>query len=71
MTVFGRAYIDPDTRDMAGSTLLYRYPSIEEAWRRIKADPYWTSGVWDQGKVEVKELPGMEGDDHLRVAKDL
>lgn len=48
---------------MAGSLMLLRFPSLEDAWNRIKSDIYWTAGVWDKEKSTVKELLNAPGDD--------
>lgn len=45
--------------------MIYRYPNLEAAWDRIKSDPYWNEGVWDQEKVDVRELLPGEGDDTM------
>lgn len=52
---------------MAGSVMIYRYPTIEEAWARIKADKYWTGGVWDKEKVDVREIIGAPVDETIKV----
>lgn len=52
---------------MAGSCMIYRYPSLEAAWARIKEDAYWTGGVWDKDKVVVKEIIGADGDDVVKL----
>jgi hypothetical protein len=36
--------------------MLYRFDTIEQAWARLKADPFWTEGVWDRTKTIVREL---------------
>lgn len=33
-----------------------RQPSLEDMWRRIKDDIYWTAGVWDREKCQVGEF---------------
>jgi hypothetical protein len=53
---------------MKGSVMLYRYPTIEQAWTRIKADPYWTGDVWDKERVVVRELLEGSTDETLRIA---
>ncbi|TXT04830.1 hypothetical protein VHUM_04098 [Vanrija humicola] len=52
---------------MAGSVMIYRYPTLEAVWERIKGDAYWTQGVWDRERVVVREIIGAEGDDALRL----
>lgn len=41
---------------MEGSVMIIRAASLEEAWKRIWDDIYWTSGVWDQEKTFVREF---------------
>ena len=66
--VLGRAFFRPETgRDMAGSAMIYRYDTLEEAWARLKSDTYWKNGVWDKEKCQILELAGMEGDDRLAL----
>nr|XP_018264237.1 uncharacterized protein I303_04119 [Kwoniella dejecticola CBS 10117]OBR86395.1 hypothetical protein I303_04119 [Kwoniella dejecticola CBS 10117] len=56
--------ISPYTR---GSTMIYRYPSIDLAWQRLRNDPYWLQDVWDREKVMLYELaPGPE-DETLKM----
>lgn len=47
--------------------MLLRQPSLEAAWARIKADKYWTGGVWDQDKVVVRELIGAPVDETIKI----
>jgi hypothetical protein len=55
---------------MGGSVLLLRYPSLADAWARVKQDVYWTAGVWDPERTVVEQfcepppagtVPGVEG----------
>lgn len=76
-TVFGRGFVSASSsgpehnplnattpnRGMAGSLMILRFPSLAEAWERIKGDAYWTEGVWDKERVEVRELLSVEGDE--------
>lgn len=55
---------------MAGSVMIYRYPTIEACWDRIKGDAYWTEGVWDRERVVVREIIGAEGDDLLKLVQE-
>ena len=41
---------------MAGSVLVFRATSLDEAWKRVKDDVYWTEGVWDAEKCVVEEF---------------
>jgi len=41
---------------MGGSVLLLRYPSLEDAWARVKRDVYWTAGVWDPDRTVVEQF---------------
>lgn len=69
MTVFGLGYlppahsplfshpsIPPGKQPMAGSFMIMRQNNMEDMWKRIKEDVYWTEGVWDQGKLEIGEF---------------
>lgn len=66
---FGRGYLpsansplwtSPDlpagAKPIAGSLMIFRMNTIEEVWTRIKDDVYWTQGIWDKEKVDVKEF---------------
>ncbi|BEI82497.1 hypothetical protein CcaverHIS002_0303650 [Cutaneotrichosporon cavernicola] len=78
-SVFGRAFLDDSvaTKEagkpadqlpgMAGSVMILRFPTIDEAWARIKADKYWTAGVWDKEKVVVREIIGAPVDDTIKI----
>ncbi|RSH85295.1 hypothetical protein EHS25_005102 [Saitozyma podzolica] len=52
------AVLPEGTPNIAGSFMIYRFDSIEECWARLKADVYWTAGVWDKERMEVEELIG-------------
>jgi hypothetical protein len=41
---------------MGGSVMMLRYASLEEAWDRVKADVYYTAGVWDPERVFVSQI---------------
>ncbi|WRT64441.1 uncharacterized protein IL334_001373 [Kwoniella shivajii] len=58
-------HLSPATR---GSTMIYRYATLEEAWKRLKSDPYWVQGVWDKGKVTINELAYGPSDETLKMA---
>ncbi|KLT44165.1 hypothetical protein CC85DRAFT_229877, partial [Cutaneotrichosporon oleaginosum] len=47
------AVLPPNVQPMGGSVLMLRYPSLEEAWARVKEDVYYTAGVWDPERVFV------------------
>ncbi|RSH77473.1 uncharacterized protein EHS24_003445 [Apiotrichum porosum] len=79
-SVFGRAFLSNEVsthtagsphadqpKGMAGSVMIYRYPTLEDAWARIKADKYWTGGVWDKEKVTVEEIIGNPIDETIKV----
>lgn len=36
--------------------MIFRMNTIEEVWARIKDDAYWTQGIWDKEKGDVKEF---------------
>ncbi|KAL1408495.1 hypothetical protein Q8F55_005307 [Vanrija albida] len=64
----GERHADYDqVKDLDGSVLLLRYGTIEEAWARVKADPYWTGNVWDKEKVVVRELIAQPTDAGLKM----
>ncbi|WWD09721.1 hypothetical protein V865_007849 [Kwoniella europaea PYCC6329] len=50
-----------------GSTMIYRYQTIEQAWSRLRADPYWIEGVWDKDRTTIHELAPGPNDDTIRV----
>ncbi|GFZ48085.1 hypothetical protein JCM24511_05833 [Saitozyma sp. JCM 24511] len=52
------AVLPEGTPNIAGSFMIYRFDTIEECWARLKADVYWTAGVWDKERMEVEELIG-------------
>jgi uncharacterized protein YciI len=41
---------------MAGSLMIVRAKSLDEAWERVRSDVYYTEGVWDRGRVVVEEF---------------
>ncbi|KAL7422876.1 hypothetical protein Q5752_002173 [Cryptotrichosporon argae] len=47
--------LPPGTPNIGGSLSVYKMPSREAVWERIKADVYWTAGVWDKDRVFVEE----------------
>ncbi|WVF69059.1 hypothetical protein IAT40_003833 [Kwoniella sp. CBS 6097] len=53
----------PNKQPMAGSIMFFRYPSLEDTWKRVKEDVYWTEGVWDREKVQVGEFLRVPSDD--------
>jgi len=82
--VFGRAFVDDKNSHhrsqptltpaeqhdgMAGSVMIYRYPTIEDCWDRIKGDAYYTEDVWDKERIVVREIIGAEGDDLLTLVQ--
>ncbi|GMK57188.1 hypothetical protein CspeluHIS016_0400220 [Cutaneotrichosporon spelunceum] len=50
------AVLPPNVQPMAGSVLMLRFPSLQEAWARVKADVYWTAGVWDHERAVVVQM---------------
>jgi hypothetical protein len=44
------------TPRIAGSFMVYTFDSLEECWKRIKSDIYYTSGVWDKENLRVEQL---------------
>ncbi|WVQ84262.1 hypothetical protein IAT38_006414 [Cryptococcus sp. DSM 104549] len=55
--------LPPGGQPMAGSILVMRAPSLDDMWKRVKEDVYWTAGVWDHDKVTVGEFVKVPGDD--------
>jgi len=51
--VLGGAILDQDG-NMAGSGMVLRADSEEEAWKVIKNDEYWKNNVWEKEKVIVR-----------------
>lgn len=43
-------------KPIAGSLMIFRMNTIDEVWERIKDDVYWTEGIWDKEKGDVKEF---------------
>ncbi|TXT13592.1 hypothetical protein VHUM_00959 [Vanrija humicola] len=79
-SVFGRAYLSDNVATheagkpaadqipgMAGSFMVLRFPTLEACWERIKADKYWTAGVWDKEKLRVHEIIGAPVDETIKV----
>ncbi|KAL7420447.1 hypothetical protein Q5752_004397 [Cryptotrichosporon argae] len=64
MRTYPPAVLPPGTQPMAGSVMLLRAASLDAAWARLRRDPYWTAGVWDDTRVFVEEFvdppPGVE-----------
>lgn len=63
---------------MAGSVMMLRYDTLEEAWERVKWDVYWTAGVWDHDRLVLEQLceppaagtvPGVEDAAGVTVGK--
>jgi hypothetical protein len=54
--LFAHSAVPPGKQPMAGSFMLMRQASLEEMWARIRADVYWTEGVWDREKCQVGEF---------------
>ncbi|AAW47071.1 hypothetical protein CNN00560 [Cryptococcus deneoformans JEC21] len=50
------ADLPPGAKPIAGSLMIFRMNTIEEVWARIKDDVYWTEGIWDKEKGDVKEF---------------
>lgn len=36
------------------------FARFNQVWARVKADPYWTGGVWDKENVQVLPYMGFE-----------
>lgn len=62
--------VDPSELNpgIKGSVMIYRFPTIEAAWARLKADVYWMDNVWDKEKVTVHEFAEGPTDDTMRIA---
>ena len=42
--------------NIAGSSMIYVMPSLDDVWKRLKEDVYWTAGIWDKERLIVEEL---------------
>jgi len=42
--------------NIAGSFSIYVMPTLEDVWKRLKEDVYWTADIWDKDRVIVEEL---------------
>lgn len=47
-----------DKPNIAGSYMIYQYDTLEQCLERLKADVYYTAGVWDKERMQVEELLG-------------
>lgn len=50
------AELPEGTPRIAGSFMIYKLDTLDECWARLKADVYWTAGVWDKERMQVEEL---------------
>ena len=50
------AVLPEGTPRIAGSFMVYVFPSLEDCWARIKEDVYWTEGVWDKERLFIEQL---------------
>ncbi|KAL1741190.1 hypothetical protein HDZ31DRAFT_84977 [Schizophyllum fasciatum] len=50
------APLPADVPRIAGSFMVYTFPTLEDCWTRIKEDVYWTERVWDKEKLFVEQL---------------
>ncbi|EIW69896.1 hypothetical protein M231_00930 [Tremella mesenterica] len=41
---------------IAGSLMVYIFPTLEDCWARVKEDVYWKHDIWDKSKIIVEEL---------------
>jgi hypothetical protein len=41
---------------MAGSMMIFHSDTLDSALERIRSDVYYTTGVWDKGRVVVEEF---------------
>nr|XP_019043140.1 hypothetical protein I302_08851 [Kwoniella bestiolae CBS 10118]OCF22070.1 hypothetical protein I302_08851 [Kwoniella bestiolae CBS 10118] len=63
-TAVDHDHLSPGTK---GSTMIYRYHTIEQAWDRLRADPYWLKGVWDKEKATIHELAPSSTDETMKL----
>jgi hypothetical protein len=42
--------------NIAGSFSIYVMPTLEDVWKRLREDIYWTADIWDKDRVIVEEL---------------
>jgi hypothetical protein len=54
---------------MAGSIMIFRFPTLDACWDRIKEDVYWSAGVWDKEGARVDQLLAAPGDDEQGEVK--
>lgn len=47
-----------ETKKMVGSTFIFEAKDIDEVKEKIKADVYYTAGVWDPEKVVILPFAG-------------
>lgn len=52
------AVLPEGTLNIAGSFMVYEYPTLEDCWARLKEDVYWTADIWDKDRIIVEELIG-------------
>ncbi|THH20526.1 hypothetical protein EUX98_g8560 [Antrodiella citrinella] len=50
-----------DQPKMRGSLLVYEAASIDDVWRLIKQDIYYTGGVWDKERLEITPFRPANG----------
>ncbi|WRT66767.1 uncharacterized protein IL334_003730 [Kwoniella shivajii] len=48
---------------MNGSIMFFRFQSLEDTWKRIKEDVYYTGGIWDKEKLQIGEFIRLPSDD--------
>ncbi|WWD18858.1 hypothetical protein CI109_103313 [Kwoniella shandongensis] len=44
------------TQAMEGSIMFFRLPTLEDVWKRVKEDVYWSEGIWDKEKTVVGQF---------------
>lgn len=42
--------------NIAGSCMIYVMPGVDDVWKRLKEDVYWTADIWDKDRLIVEEL---------------
>lgn len=47
--------------------MIYRFPTIEEAWARLRKDIYYSQGVWDPERCSIIQLGDAPNNETLVV----
>jgi len=50
-----------DKPKMQGSLMVYSAASIDEVWKLVKEDVYYTGGVWDKERLQITPFKPATG----------